>query len=297
MYAPCAYCGARFAKKLDTAPTPIPRAAGLTTRKVRMPPRVVEHWADHRIRAQELIILGVGFAAAAVLYLVPFTRAIVRAIVGMLHQAGQCLAGWIVGIPTIPFITFSYPTRGMTFSPGFWIVPALGVAAAIAYALFLVRRSRLGMTAVIVFAAIWLLFVTGPARRAVFYSIGGHLVEAIVATMFFNRAMRGSSRRLPVMDPRLEAFAGAAIVTTQAVFAFHLLADRTYRASFALDSVGNLPAVSHILKGAMGFSPGIPLLALLLLFVSLTPVVTALLLHRFRSSVRSVLRDVIELPA
>jgi hypothetical protein len=134
--------------------------------------------------------LAAGFAAAVVVYLIPFTRLVFSALVTLFHELGHAVMGWLLGHPSLPAFDFVYG-GGMTHMGEFRLSLALAVAAGFLYSVWRFREHRRITVVLGIAFLLWLVFVTREWRREVAFASAGHLSELILAGVFFHRTLRG----------------------------------------------------------------------------------------------------------
>lgn len=279
----CERCGVIFAKATSQGRVPI------------IHPYVIEEEriADGRIGKPELKILGFGLIAAILAYALPFTRYVFSAIVTLFHEFGHAVAGWLFGYPSIPAFDFVYG-GGITHYGQFRLPIAVAVALGFAYLAWLFRENRKSMVMILVVAAVWLFFVISEWRRELVMASAGHLVEFILAGIFFYKALAGVGWRAPDIERPLGAFVAFFVQIHSTLFAWRLFHDNAFLSWYRRGKGGalmnDLESVALDLQIHFGWQPGIEGVAKMLLVFSVLPTVVALLWYIERARWHRVLR-------
>jgi hypothetical protein len=241
---------------------------------------------DGRIGRKELTILGSGLAAAAVIYVLPFTRFIFSALVTLFHELGHAVVGWLLGHPSLPAFDFVYG-GGFTHMGEFHLSIAVAIAAAIAFGGWTFRRNARTLVVLGVIALIWLFFVSAEWRRELAVASAGHAFEFILASIFFYQALAGVGWQIPELERPLGAFAAFFVQIHSMLFAFRLRNDADFLALYREGKGGalmnDLEVVALDLNIYLGFNPGIRGVAGMLIVFSFVPFTVALIWYLFRS--------------
>jgi hypothetical protein len=291
LYAPCTYCGAKFVrKKLAQAAPPVARRE--VAARVKPAPIVLEQVGDTPIAATDVRALLTAALAALAVLIIPGVGGIARAIIAVLHDAGHCVSGWIVGHPSFPVVGMEYPGAGAISTGNFSWPLALLVGLAFAYVAYLVRTNVKALRFVAIAAGIWLVFVTADWRRDLFFSSAGHLTEMILAVTFFDRALRPRTKSVLLTDPRLPAFMGFVIQLNLMWFLFRIATNRMAREWYRVESGtgrSDLFVIANHLRTHLGLPIGVPFLAILLLLAAASTLAIAMLARRYRATLRLAL--------
>jgi hypothetical protein len=277
----CARCGVVFAKWEAGPAAAVPE---------RVPPRAVvtDHVADGSLGAVELRRLAIAFTVALVVYLIPFTRFVLSAMVTLFHEFGHAVAGWCLGHPSIPAFDFVYG-GGLTSRAEFKTPLALLLGAGWVGLAWLVRANRRTVVFVGGLGLAWLFVVTAEWRRDLVFSAMGHLGELVLAGAFFYMALANVGFRQPEAERPLALFIAFFVTIHSIHFAWRLRSDADFLAWYRDGKGGmlmnDLESVALDIQIFTGAQPGIEGVALALLVASFVPLAVALLLYRYRSRV------------
>jgi len=279
----CERCGVIFAKASSHGRVRIPRPYGIEEERI----------GDGRIGKSELKILGFGLAAAIVVYALPFTRYVFSAIVTLFHELGHAIAGWLLGYASIPAFDFVYG-GGMTHHGPFRLSIAVAVACGFASLGWLFRENKKSLAIVAALSAFWLCFVTAELRREIAFASAGHLVEFILAGIFFYKALAGVGWRAPALERPIGAFVAFFVQIHSTHFAWRLIHDPGYLAWYRRGKGGalmnDLEVVALDLQIWLGWAPQVEGVAKMLLVFSVLPTVIALMWYFERARWHRVLR-------
>ena len=279
----CERCGVIFAKATSHGRVPI------------IHPYVIEEEriSDGRIGPPEMKILGFGLIAAIVAYALPFTRYVFSAIVTLFHEFGHAIAGWLFGHASIPAFDFVYG-GGITHYGIFRLSIVVAIALGFAYLAWLFRENKKSVAIIIALFAVWLFFVTSEWRREMVMAAAGHLVEFILAGIFFYKALAGVGWRSPEVERPLGAFVAFFVQIHSTLFAWRLLHDRAFLAWYRQGKGGmlmnDLESIALDLQIHFGWQPGIEGVAKGLLVFSVLPTIVALIWYFERTRWHRVLR-------
>ncbi|HEX6097110.1 MAG TPA: hypothetical protein VF432_12350 [Thermoanaerobaculia bacterium] len=279
----CERCGVIFAKATSYGRVPVIRPYVIEEERI----------GDGRIGRSELKILGFGLLAAIGAYALPFTRYVFSAIVTLFHEFGHAVAGWLFGYASIPAFDFVYG-GGLTHHGPFRLSIAVAVALGFAYLAWLFRENRKSVAIVAALFLVWLLFVTAEWRRELVFASAGHLVEFILAGIFFYKALAGVGWRSPEFERPLGAFVAFFVQIHSTLFAWRLIHDSSflgwYRRGKGGALMNDLEVVALNLQIWLGWSLQIEGVAKLLLVFSVLPTVVALVWYFERARWHRVLR-------
>jgi hypothetical protein len=265
----CSRCGVVFGKYVEPTLSRLPSRlrAGSTPDKAR----------PHRV---DFKILGIGLAAAAIVYAIPFTRFVFSAIVTLFHEFGHAVVGWLMGMPAIPAFDFVYG-GGITPHGEFHLSIALAIAAGFGYLGWLFRDNRKVVALIAAAALIWLFFVSSDWRREFAFSAGGHLGECILAGILFYQALAGVGWRSPELERPLGAFVAFFVQINMIFFCRRLIHDPDFLEWYKQGKGGmlmnDLEGIALDLHIHTRFNPGIEGVARMLLVFSFVPMIAALL--------------------
>jgi hypothetical protein len=249
---------------------------------------VTEMVQDGPLGMKEIRSLAIAFAVALAVYLVPFTRFVLSAMVTLFHEFGHAVAGWLLGHPSIPAFDFVYG-GGITPRMEFKLPLVLLLGGGWLGLAWLVRANRRTVALVGAGFLIWLLFISAEWRRDLVFSSMGHLGELILAGAFFYMALANVGFRQPDAERPLALFIAFFVSINSAHFAWRLRNDLDYLAWYREGKGGmlmnDLESVALDIQIFTGAQPGIDGVALVLMVASLAPLAVALLLYRHRSKV------------
>jgi hypothetical protein len=279
----CERCGVIFAKATPHGRVPIIRPYVIEEERI----------GDGRIGKPELKVLGFGLLAAIGAYAFPLTRFVFSAIVTLFHEFGHAVAGWLFGYASLPAFDFVYG-GGITHYGTFRLSIAVAVALGFAYLTWLFRENKTSMILVGSCFAVWLFFVTAEWRREMVMASAGHLVEFILAGIFFYKALAGVGWRSPEFERPLGAFVAFFVQIHSTLFAWRLFHDSAFLAWYRKGKGGalmnDLESVALDLQIRFGWQPGIEGVAKMLLVFSVLPTVVALIWYFERARWHRVLR-------
>jgi hypothetical protein len=256
----------------------------------RVQPRaiVTDMVEDGPLGVKEMRWPAVTFVVALVVYLVPFTRFALSAMVTLFHEFGHAAAGWLTGHPSIPAFDFVYG-GGLTSRSTFKLPLAVLLGAGWIGLGWLVRSNRKTVVIVGACGLAWLLIVTAEWRRMLVFSAMGHLGELVLAGAFFYMALANVGFRQPDAERPLALFIAFFVCIHSAHFAWRLRNDGDFLAWYREGKGGmlmnDLESVALDITIFTGARPGIEGVALALMIASLLPFAIALLLYRYRSKV------------
>ena len=252
---------------------------------------------DGRIGIPEWRLLGFGFAAAVVVYAIPFTRVVFSALVTLFHELGHTIVAWLLGHPALPQFDLVYG-GGLTSRGEFKMSIALAIAAGFAWAGWTFRRNRRTLAGLGAVFLVWLLFVSAEWRRELVIATAGHAFEFIIAAILFYQALAGVGWRQPEVERPLGAFAAFFVQIHSILFAMRLRNDPDFLAWYREGKGGmlmnDLESVALDLTIHFGLQPGIEGVALALLLFSIVPVGVALLWFRFRGRCHHILGTLLQ---
>lgn len=278
----CERCGVIFAKATGTR-TSLPRPYVIEEERI----------ADGRLGATELRVLGIGLAAAIIVYAIPFTRFVFSAIVTLFHELGHAIAGWLFGYASLPAFDFVYG-GGMTHHGPFRLSIAIAVGCGFAYLAWLFRENRKSVAIVAAVFLVWLFFVTREWRREIAFASAGHLSEFILAGILFYKAMSGVGWKSAEVERPLGAFVAFFVQIHATLFAWRLTRDAEflewYRRGKGGALMNDLEVVALDLQIWLGWTPQIEGVAKALLVFSVLPIVIALIWYLERARWHRVLR-------
>lgn len=282
--AECSRCGVIFAK-WEAGPAVLPPERD-PTRAV-----VTDLVVDGSLGAVELRRLAIAFAVALAVYLVPFTRFVLSAMVTLFHEFGHAVAGWVLGHPSIPAFDFVYG-GGLTSRAEFKVPLAVLMGAGWVGLAWLVRANRRAVVLVGSLALVWLFVVTAEWRRDLVFSSMGHLGELALAGAFFYMALANVGFRQPEAERPIALFIAFFVTIHSIHFSWRLRNDPDFLAWYREGKGGmlmnDLESVALDIQIFTGAQPGIEGVALVLLLASLLPLAVALLLYRYRSRVNRI---------
>lgn len=279
----CERCGVVFAKATSHGRVPILRPYVIEEERI----------SDGRIGKTELKVLGFGLVAAILAYAFPLTRYVFSAIVTLFHEFGHAIAGWLFGHASIPAFDFVYG-GGITHYGVFRLSIAVAIGVGFLYCAWLFRENRKSMAIILGIFAVWLFFVSSEWRREFVMAAAGHLVEFILAGIFFYKALAGVGWRSPEFERPLGAFVAFFVQIHSTLFAWRLLHDGAFLAWYRKGKGGalmnDLESVALDLQIHFGWQPGIEGAAKMLLVFSVLPTIVALLWYFERTRWHRVLR-------
>lgn len=292
----CPKCGFENAPRaVECGSCGVILAKATRSREPVIRPYVVEEErvADGRITASELKILGVGLAAAIVVYALPFTRFVFSAMVTLFHEFGHAVMGWLMGYPSLPAFDIVYG-GGLTHHGAFQLPIVIAIALGFAYLIWLFRENRKSMILAGAIALVWLLFVSKEWRRELAFASAGHLAEFILAGILFYKALAGVGWRSPEFERPLGAFMAFFVQIHSTLFAWRLTKDADFLAWYREGKGGalmnDLEVVALDLHIWLGMTPGIEGVARWLLVFSVLPTIVALVWYFERARWHRVLR-------
>lgn len=219
-------------------------------------------------------MLLIGFIAALIVYVVPFTRFVLSALVTLFHEFGHAVMGWILGYPSLPAFDLVYG-GGFTHQGQFRLPIAIAVACLIAYIAYLNRENKRALVIVAIVAAVWLVFVTREWRRELAIASAGHLAEFVLAGVMLYKSITGEGWRNPDVERPLAAFVAFFVQIHSMHFAWKLVNDsgflEWYREGKGGALMNDLEVVALDLQIWLGWQPQIEGVAKALLFFSLVP--------------------------
>lgn len=269
-------------RKPITQAAPLNRVAmpdmydGYAIRSAEQELAALDEVRDGRIGPAELRTLGIGLAAAIVIYAVPFLRFVFSAIVTLFHEFGHAVAGWLLGYPALPAFDLVYG-GGLTHYGEFHVSIAIAIGAAFAWLAWTFRQNRKALTLVLSFFAVWLIAVTGEWRRELVMASAGHLSEFILAGIMFYKALSGVGLKAPEFERPVAAFVAFFVQIHSMMFALRLIRDADFLSWYREGKGGmlmnDLETVALDLQIRTGLAPGIQGVAKWLLVFSCVPMV------------------------
>lgn len=135
--------------------------------------------------------LGIGFALAAILSIVPWTGILFNPLVTLVHEMGHAATAWLFGYPAIPSFDFS---EGGGVTATFDRIPSLLV---VPYALLLaglwkVRHHFPSVISVVCVGLGYTVMAFGRWHSMAMVAMG-HGGELVMIAVFMHRAMSGTS--------------------------------------------------------------------------------------------------------
>jgi hypothetical protein len=228
-------------------------------------------------RSQQRMLL-IGFVAALIAYVIPFTRFVLSALVTLFHEFGHAVMGWLLGYPSLPAFDLVYG-GGFTHQGAFRLPIAIFVAVIFGYIAYLNRENKRGLVIVGIVAAVWLVFVTREWRRELAIASAGHLAEFVLAGVMLYKSITGEGWRNPELERPLGAFVAFFVQIHSTHFAWKLINDtgflEWYREGKGGAIMNDLEVVALDLQIWLGVQPQIEGVAKALLFFSLVPLVIA----------------------
>ena len=283
----CAACGVILSKARTAAAPAGMRAAGVR------PADEYERITDGRMTAGEWRILGIGAAAAVVVYAVPFTRAVGSAIVTLFHEFGHAVIGWLLGYPSLPAFDFVYG-GGFTHHGQFRPSIAIALAGGFAFLAWHFRQNRKSVAIIAILFLAWLLVVSAEWRREIAIASAGHLGEFILAGILFYKALSGTGWHSPAVERPLGAFVAFFVQIHSFLFALRLTRDAEfvswYREGKGGALMNDLEVVALDLQIRLGVQPGVEGVAGWLCILSFVPMVVALIWYFERARWHRMLR-------
>lgn len=241
---------------------------------------------DGRIGRDEIRILGIGLAAAVVVYAIPFLRFVMSALVTLFHELGHAIAGWLTGHASIPAFDLMYG-GGLTHYGRFRISLVLCIAAGFVWIGWQFRHNGKALALISSLGIVWLVIVSAEWRRELFMACAGHLFEFIFAGILFYQALSGRGWRNPELERPLGAFVAFFVQIHSMLFALKLINDTDfldwYRQGKGGALMNDLESVALDLTIRFGLQPGIEGVAKLLLLFSLVPISAAVVWHLRRA--------------
>jgi hypothetical protein len=206
--AKCLRCGMQLAAKAEAeADAPLPA-----------PPLSPEAW-----RA-----LGIGFGLAVVIMLIPFTGILFHPLITIVHEMGHAMTGWLFGYPAIPAFDFSEGGGVTTMNEEQSMLGPLIVYVILGVMLWRTRRHLPTTVGLLLCAALYSFLAFTHWHKAVIVS-AGHGMELVMASVFLNRAMTGTSL-LQADERPAYAMAGFIILFYDISFFWKLAHDPLFRA-------------------------------------------------------------------
>jgi hypothetical protein len=254
---------------------------------------------DGRLGAGELRIVGFGLAAAVVVYAIPFTRFVFGILVTLFHELGHAVAGWLMGHASIPAFDLMYG-GGLTHYGVFRRSIVFAIAAGFVWLAWLFRHNRKSLVIIGSVFLVWLFVVTREWRRETAMAAAGHLMEFILAGIFFYKALSGSGWRNPEVERPLGAFIAFFVQIHSTLWSWRLLHDEgllgEYRRGKGGALMNDLEVVALNLQIGLGFNPGNDGVARGLLVFSFLPAAVALVWYFERARWHRVLRALRTVP-
>jgi hypothetical protein len=292
----CTRCGVIFAKRPASDQSSAPRR--IYQPLVGGGPVLLEHVEDGRLGKSEIRLLGLGLAAAAIVYALPFLRFLVSALVTLLHELGHTTAAWLLGHPAIPSFDLVYG-GGMTDYRDFQKPLALLIGGTLVWAGWLARNNRKTLVLIGTGFALWFFVISSAWRRELVISAAGHLAELIFAGIFLYMTLANVGWKNPAIERPLGAFIAFYVQINSMAFALRLRNDPDFLEWYLEGKGGmlmnDLESVALDLYNFTGINlGGVKGAAAWLLVFSFVPMTVALLMFLFRSRVHAVvsaLRD------
>jgi hypothetical protein len=173
--------------------------------------------------------LGIGFAIALVVFLVPFLNYVFGYLITLVHELGHAVVAWLFGYPAVPAFDFMYG-GGVTFHEDRKVLIVLLVYAAFAAGIYLYRRNRIASSVLGGAVALYTLLAFTPLHE-ILQIFMGHGAELVFAGIFLYRAISGEKIKVPAERP-LYAFVGFFILLSDLRFAWRLIYSAEHRAMY-----------------------------------------------------------------
>lgn len=294
----CPLCGVVLSRYVRRSEAPPRRAAASEASDV-IPSRsdvvdAEDEVSDGRLGSEQLKIIAGGLVAAVVVYAVPITRWMFSAIITLFHEFGHAVAGWLLGIPSLPAFDFVYG-GGFTHQSGFRPSVAIAVGASFVWLGWRFRENRKSVALIVVVFLVWLMLVTAEWRRELVIAAAGHSFEFILAAVFFYKALAGVGLRRPELERPLAAFVAFFVQLHSMLFALRLVRDPSYLAWYREGKGGalmnDLEVVALDLHIYLGAAPGIEGVARLLIAFSFVPMIVAIGWYLWRARWHRLMRS------
>lgn len=293
----CARCGIVFSKWSAPAADDGHPAAGIWA-PPPPPPSVVHHSLaeDGAFGPYEQRILVIGLVAAIVAQLIPISRWGLAALKTLFHEIGHAVVAWPLGQPAIPAFDFTYG-GGFTHLTDFQPIVALLVFAGFLWSIWRLRTNRRSVVILLSLTVVWLIAVSAEWRRETIIASAGVLFELILAAVFFYMALSGHGWRRPRVERPLGAFVAFFVLMSTMIFSWRLGHDPDFM-SWYLEGKGgalmnDLEIVALNLHIYTPLNPGVTGLANIILFLAPVPFVAAFVIHRKRSHVQRLARELL----
>ncbi len=225
----CVKCGVIFDKLKNDAPDAGPEIIHAQDAEAYADEDVEYELYVQQVEKKGVISLGVGLAAAILIFFFPFWKYVFSAFITLVHEFGHAVFGWMFGYPTIPAFDFVYGGGvAIHFDRS---VKLLLIYLALYGALFYVfRKNRMTQIILGVCLVIYCIFAFTPVHQILILFMG-HGMELTFAGLFLYRALSGSSVINPLERP-LYAFVGFFTNFRDVGFAYNLLYDPATRSRY-----------------------------------------------------------------
>jgi hypothetical protein len=233
--------------------------------------------------------LGIGFALAVVVLLVPFLEFVFGYLGVLVHESGHAVVAWLFGYPAVPAFDFQYG-GGVTVHEDRKILIVILVYAALACGFYRFRANRRSLAALAVLTAAYSLAAWTPLHE-VLHLFMGHGFELIFAGIFLYRAVSGEKIKVRAERP-LYAFAGFFLLLCGIRFAWRLIYSPEHRMMYEqAKGGGHWMDFSRIAEEYLHTDLA-PVAGFFMLCCILPPIVV-LLVYRNRDSIRSFLEGIL----
>lgn len=254
---------------------------------------VEEEVTDGRIGPRELRILGFGLVAAIIVYALWPLRMLVSALVTLFHELGHTIVGWLLGFPSLPAFDFVYG-GGFTHMGEFHRSIAFAIFGLFIYLGVIFRQNKKALAIIWAVFLVWLFFVTKEWRRELAVAAAGHMMEFILAGVFFYQALSGVGWRNPDLERPVGAFAAFFVQIHSMHFAWKLMRDPAflewYREGKGGMLMNDLEVVALDIQIYTRSAPGITGVAKMLFVFSFVPITVALIWYFNRRRWHRVMR-------
>jgi hypothetical protein len=173
--------------------------------------------------------MGIGAAITAVILFFPFLSFVFRYVNTLVHEIGHAIFGWLYGYPSVPAFDFNYG-GGVTMHQDRKIFIVIIVYVLFALLLYVYRRNGLSLVVLMVIVGLYSVS-TFTSLHSLVILFMGHGAELIFGSIFFYRALSGSSVIVAAERP-LYAFLGFFIYFVDIRFAHRLMTSSEFRAQY-----------------------------------------------------------------
>jgi hypothetical protein len=172
--------------------------------------------------------LGIGFALAFVIWLVPFTNILFDPLTTIIHELGHSIFAWSYGYPALPAFDFS-EGGGVSMIPEERSVPiVVGVYLLLAVVLWRVRKHPPTVVVVLLMGIGHSIVMWSAWHEGVILAMG-HGMELVFAAVFLYRAMTGTTL-LQADERPAYAMVGFLILLNRLSFFYKLSTDGDFQA-------------------------------------------------------------------